>query len=152
MRRRPPSAKGPARNPGSRLLFWGKHAVIAALNNPDRVVRKLWGTHETIGALGLPDGFPVIYAQASDMGKMVPNDAPHQGLVAEVEPLPDVYLEELLIAGADNDKPLLILDQVTDPHNVGAILRSAAAFNALGVITQDRHAPPESGALAKAAS
>ncbi len=152
MRRRPPSSKGPARNPAGRLLFWGRHAVTAALANPDRVVRKLWGTHETVAALDLPPGFPIIYAQASDMGKMVPNDAPHQGLVAEVEPLADVYLEELLIQGADNDKPLLILDQVTDPHNVGAILRSAAAFDALGIVTQDRHAPLESGALAKAAS
>ncbi len=152
MRRRPPTAKGPARNPSGRLLFWGKHAVTAALNNPNRTVRRLWGTHETIATLGLPADFPVTYAQGSDMGKMIPNDAPHQGLVAEVEPLPDVYLEELLIQGAANEKPLLILDQVTDPHNVGAILRSAAAFDALGVVTQDRHAPPESGALAKAAS
>ncbi len=86
------------------------------------------------------------------MGKMVPHDAPHQGLVAEVDPLPDIWLEQLLMDGADDKRPLLILDQVTDPHNVGAILRSAAAFDALGIVTQDRHAPPESGALAKAAS
>jgi 23S rRNA (guanosine2251-2'-O)-methyltransferase len=72
-------------------------------------------------------------------------------MVAEVEKLPDIWLGELL-DGAPERRPLLVLDQVTDPHNVGAILRSAAAFDARGIVTQDRHAPPESGALAKAAS
>jgi 23S rRNA (guanosine2251-2'-O)-methyltransferase len=71
--------------------------------------------------------------------------------VAEVERLEDMLLAELLDQ-AEDGRPLLVLDQVTDPHNVGAILRSAAAFDALGIVTQDRHAPPESGALAKAAS
>jgi 23S rRNA (guanosine2251-2'-O)-methyltransferase len=83
---------------------------------------------------------------------MVPHDAPHQGIVAEVDPLPDIWLGDLLEAGARDQRPLVILDQVTDPHNVGAVLRSAAAFDALGLVTQDRHSPPESGALARAAS
>jgi 23S rRNA (guanosine2251-2'-O)-methyltransferase len=72
-------------------------------------------------------------------------------VVAEVERLPDILLADLL-DDAPEGRPLVVLDQVTDPHNVGAILRSASAFDALGLITQDRHAPPESGALAKAAS
>jgi 23S rRNA (guanosine2251-2'-O)-methyltransferase len=152
MRRRPAPNKA-AKGPGSRLLFWGRHAVIAALANPDRQVKRLWGTRESISSLGeLVGDLPVTYADGADMGRMVPHDAPHQGLVAEVEPLADLFLEELLALCEDNDRPLLILDSVTDPHNVGAILRSAAAFNALGIITQDRHAPPESGALAKSAS
>ncbi len=137
---------------GGRMRFWGRHAVTAALANPNRNIRKLWGTHEAVGSLDLPPGLPVTYADAADLGRMVPSDAPHQGLVAELDPLEDIYLEDLLIQGADNGRPLLILDQVTDPHNVGAIIRSAAAFDALGIVTQDRHAPPESGALAKAAS
>jgi 23S rRNA (guanosine2251-2'-O)-methyltransferase len=137
---------------GGRMRFWGRHAVTAALANPNRNIRKLWGTHEAVGSLDLPPGLPVTYADAADLGRMVPSDAPHQGLVAELDPLEDMYLEDLLIQGADNRRPLLILDQVTDPHNVGAIIRSAAAFDALGIVTQDRHAPPESGALAKAAS
>ena len=72
--------------------------------------------------------------------------------MAELDPLEDVFLDELLAAGSDSLRPLLVLDQVTDPHNVGAILRSAAAFDALGIVTQDRHSPPESGTVARAAS
>lgn len=137
---------------GNRPRFWGRHAVIAALANPDRVVRKIWGTREALGALELPPVIPINYADVADLGRLVPSDAPHQGLVIEVEPLEDVWLGELLDAGGEDKRPLLVLDQVTDPHNVGAILRSAAAFDALGIITQDRHAPPESGTVARAAS
>jgi 23S rRNA (guanosine2251-2'-O)-methyltransferase len=142
----------PSQPSGGRVRLWGRHAVIAALANPERVVRKLWGTREAIVALDLPPVIPVVYADVADMGRMVPPDAPHQGLVAECDPLEDVWLGDLIEAGADNRRPLVLLDQVTDPHNVGAILRSAAAFDALGIVTQDRHAPPESGALARAAS
>jgi 23S rRNA (guanosine2251-2'-O)-methyltransferase len=126
--------------------------VIAALANPERVVTKVWGTREALAKLDLPPVLPVVYADVADLGRMVPIDAPHQGLVAEVEPLGDVWLGDLIDRGADDKRPLLVLDQVTDPHNVGAILRSAAAFDALGIVTQDRHAPPESGALARSAS
>ena len=69
----------------------------------------------------------------------------------EVEPLDDVWLDGLLGEAAER-AVLLVLDQVTDPHNVGAILRSAAAFGAVGIVTQDRHSPPESGVIAKSAS
>lgn len=126
--------------------------MYAALDNPNRVSRKLWATREAASAIVIPDGLTVAFADVADLGRMVPNDAPHQGLVLDVDPLEDVWLGDLLADGADDTRPLLILDQVTDPHNVGAILRSAAAFDALGIVTQDRHAPPESGALAKAAS
>ena len=95
---------------------------------------------------------PIVYADVADLGRLVPSDAPHQGLVAEVDPLEDVWLGDLLQQGEGDQRPLIVLDQVTDPHNVGAILRSAAAFDALGIVTQDRHSPPESGALARAAS
>jgi 23S rRNA (guanosine2251-2'-O)-methyltransferase len=98
-----------------------------------------------------PDGVAVTLADVADLGRLVPHDAPHQGVVIEVEPLEDVWLDDLL-TDAPERSVLLVLDQVTDPHNVGAILRSAAAFGAIGIVTQDRHSPPESGALAKAAS
>ncbi len=142
----------PSQPPGNRPRFWGRHAVIAALANPERNVRKLWGTREALAALDLPSILPVVYADVADLGRMVPNDAPHQGLVAEVDPLEEIWLGDLIEQGRDDRRPLVVLDQVTDPHNVGAILRSAAAFDALGLVTQDRHAPPESGALARAAS
>lgn len=142
----------PSTGVGNRPRFWGRHAVIAALANPDRVVRKIWGTREALAALDLPPILPVTYADVADLGRLVPSDAPHQGLVAEVEPLEDMWLADLLIAGQDDLRPLVVLDQVTDPHNVGAILRSAAAFDALGIVTQDRHAPPESGTVARSAS
>ena len=142
----------PSKPQSGRPRFWGKHAVTAALANPERVVRKIWGTREALAALALPSDMPIVFADAADLGRLVPGDAPHQGLVAEVDALEDVWLGDLLDQGQGDMRPLVVLDQVTDPHNVGAILRSAAAFDALGIVTQDRHAPPESGALAKAAS
>lgn len=142
----------PSVAPSNRPRFWGRHAVTAALANPERTVRRIWGTREALMALDLPPVLPVTFADVADLGKMVPHDAPHQGLVAEVDPLADIWLAELLERGLNDQRPLVVLDQVTDPHNVGAVLRSAAAFNALGLVTQDRHAPPESGALARSAS
>jgi len=142
----------PSVAPANRPRFWGRHAVLAALANPERTVRRIWGTREALMALDLPPVLPVTYADVADLGRLVPPDAPHQGLVAEVEPLEDIWLGDLLERSAGNTQPLVVLDQVTDPHNVGAVLRSAAAFDALGIVTQDRHAPPESGALARAAS
>ncbi|MGE4321673.1 MAG: TrmH family RNA methyltransferase [Sphingobium sp.] len=137
---------------GNLPRFYGRHAVTAALANPDRIVRKIWGTREAMNALDLPPLLPIVYADVADLGRMVPSDAPHQGIVAEVEPLDDVWLGDALEEGRDDRRPVLVLDQVTDPHNVGAILRSAAAFDALCIVTQDRHAPPESGVVARAAS
>ena len=93
----------------------------------------------------------VTLADVADLGRLVPHDAPHQGVVIEAEPLEDLWLADLLAEAAERST-LLVLDQVTDPHNVGAILRSAAAFGALGIVTQDRHSPPEGGVIAKAAS
>ena len=138
-----------------RIRLWGRHAVTAALANPERTLRKLWGTHDAIAALGLsPSVLTIQYAEAADLGRMVPSDAPHQGLVLECDPLPDRWLDELfeMAPDAGDRRPILVLDQVTDPHNVGAVLRSAVAFDALGIVTQDRHSPPESGALARSAS
>ena len=101
--------------------------------------------------MNFPADVPVTYADVADLGRLVPNDAPHQGVVIEVAPLEDMWLADLL-ADAPEKAVLLVLDQVTDPHNVGAIMRSAAAFGAIGIVTQDRHSPTEGGVLAKAAS
>ena len=135
----------------NRPRFWGKHAVSAALDNPDRKVLRAWATREASEFMQFPKEVQVTLAEAPDLGRLVPGDAPHQGIVIEVEPLEDAWLDDVL-AEAPERAVLLVLDQVTDPHNVGAILRSAAAFGAVGIVTQDRHSPPEGGALAKAAS
>nr|WP_314442543.1 23S rRNA (guanosine(2251)-2'-O)-methyltransferase RlmB [uncultured Sphingomonas sp.] len=135
----------------NRPRFWGRHAVAAALDNPDRRVLKAWATQEAATFMNFPPEVVLTRAEVTDLARLVPNDAPHQGVVIEVEPLEDLWLGDVL-AEADEKAVLLVLDQVTDPHNVGAILRSAAAFGAIGIVTQDRHSPPEGGALAKAAS
>jgi 23S rRNA (guanosine2251-2'-O)-methyltransferase len=134
------------------VRLWGRHPVEAALRNPERQHRKLWATREAIAGLDgeLPPDFPIEYADVADLARLVARDAPHQGLVLECSGLEDRFLDE--VAHGDAARPIVVLDQVTDPHNVGAILRSAAAFNAAAIVTQDRHAPPESGTLAKSAS
>lgn len=144
--------RGSGRASKGAVRLWGRHAVEAALKNPERKHRKLWATREGIDSLDgeLPANFPVEYAQAADLGRLVARDAPHQGLVLDCDMLEDVFLDEVL--SEDSSRPVVVLDQVTDPHNVGAIMRSAAAFNACAIVTQDRHAPPESGTLAKSAS
>jgi 23S rRNA (guanosine2251-2'-O)-methyltransferase len=135
----------------NRPRLWGKHAVAAALDNPQRKILKAWATREASAFMQFPSDVAVTLADVADLGRLVPHDAPHQGVVIEVEPLEEVWLDEVL-TGAGERSLLLVLDQVTDPHNVGAILRSAAAFGAVGIVTQDRHSPPESGVVAKAAS
>ena len=135
----------------NRPRFWGRHAVAAALDNPQRKVLRAWTTRDAADVMQFPKDVAVTLADVADLGRLVPSDAPHQGVVIEVEPLEDVWLGDLL-APAPERGTLLVLDQVTDPHNVGAILRSAAAFGAIGLVTQDRHSPPESGVVAKAAS
>lgn len=144
--------RGSGRASTGAVRLWGRHAVEAALMNPERRHRKLWATREGVASLDgeLPADFPVEFAQAADLARLVARDAPHQGLVLECDALEDVFLDEVL--SGDPARPLVVLDQVTDPHNVGAILRSAAAFNACALVTQDRHSPPESGTLAKSAS
>ena len=135
----------------NRPRFWGRHAVAAALDNPNRKVLRAWATRDAAEFMQFPREVAVTLAEVTDLARLVPSDAPHQGVVIEAEPLDDVWLDGLL-----HDAPeraiLLVLDQVTDPHNVGAIIRSAAAFGAIGLVTQDRHSPPESGVVAKAAS
>ncbi len=150
------SGKGSGRGNGGTVRLWGRHAIEAALTNPNRDAKKLWGTREAIQQLlddndaELPTTLPVEYAQAADLGRLVAKDAPHQGMVLEVAPLDDVALDDVL--NEAEGRTIVVLDSVTDPHNVGAILRSCAAFDVAALVTQDRNSPPESGTLAKSAS
>ncbi|KAJ8138014.1 hypothetical protein OY671_008773, partial [Metschnikowia pulcherrima] len=128
----------------------------AASTNPDRVAKKSWGTREAIQAMlddhdaESPASSPVEYAQAADLGRSVARDAPHQGLVLECSPSDDVASDD--VSDEADGKTSVSLDQVTDPHNVGAIMRSAVAFGAGAIVTTARHSPQESGVSAKAAS
>ncbi len=144
--------RGSGRASAGQVRLWGRHAVEAALKNPERQHRKLWATREGIASLDgeLPPDFPVEYAEVQDLARLVAKDAPHQGLVLECAQLEDKFLDEVI--DGDPARPIVVLDQVTDPHNVGAIMRSAVAFNAAALVTQDRHAPPEGGVIAKSAS
>ncbi|WPZ34454.1 23S rRNA (guanosine(2251)-2'-O)-methyltransferase RlmB [Thalassobaculum sp. OXR-137] len=142
-------------------LLFGRHAVAAALANPRRHVRALMCSveaaadlAETLAALpearcgALPDPRTVT---AEEIATLVGEGAVHQGLIARVDPLPDTALEDVLDA-AGPQSLLMVLDQVTDPHNLGAVLRSAAAFGADAVVVQDRHTPQITAVVAKTAS
>jgi 23S rRNA (guanosine2251-2'-O)-methyltransferase len=152
MGRRPlPKSQQGQKSPFPRL--YGRHAVFAALDNPERSFRKLWLTPQTAKTIVIPPGLTVQYGDDHDLGRLVPADAPHQGFVLEVEPLDNVWLGDILKTADDGaNRPIVALDQVTDPHNVGAIMRSALAFGARALVTQDRHSPGESGVLARSAS
>src|SRR5215213_2198801 len=97
-----------SRGSANRPRFWGKHAVAAALDNPDRRVLKAWATREAAAFLQFPADVPVTLADVADLGRLVPSDAPHQGVVVELEPLEEVWLGDLL-SGAPEGAVLLVL-------------------------------------------
>ncbi len=141
---------------GKTRAYWlyGFHAVRAALLNPNRQIRRMVAIKpaaEKLAEESKKRGISANVLSPQDIGRLVPPDAVHQGVAIEVMPLPEQSLEEYL-AQTKEHKPLILLDQVTDPHNVGAILRSAAAFDAGAVIVTRDHAPQESAILAKASS
>jgi 23S rRNA (guanosine2251-2'-O)-methyltransferase len=139
--------------PGGTIWLHGLHAVAAALANPRRRPRRLLLTVDAEAALAetLPPPWrvPGERVERNRFQTFLNEDAIHQGAALLTEPLPPLPLEDAIAA---HPGPVLLLDQVTDPRNVGAILRSAAAFGAACVVMQDRHAPPETGVLARAAS
>src|SRR5919106_3290774 len=94
----------------NRPRLWGKHAVAAALDNPERKILKAWATREAAGFMQFPKDVPVTMAEVTDLARLVPHDAPHQGVVIEVEPLEDAWLDELL-SPVDERALLLVLDQ-----------------------------------------
>jgi 23S rRNA (guanosine2251-2'-O)-methyltransferase len=159
---RPQTSSGPAHAAGTahrkRLddaraeWLWGWHTVLAALENPARpAAKRLLATADRARALHAKFGGALVVetAESAAITRILPPGAVHQGVGLRTPPLEPVDLDDL---GADAKGFLVMLDQVTDPQNVGAIFRSAAAFGARGVIVQDRHAPLLTGALAKAAA
>ena len=144
---RPRSARTP--RPAT-LLLHGLHPVRAALANPQRTVHALHATANALARLEVEPRCPVRTVDTRELERMCGPDAVHQGVALECEPLERIDGSELFrLAEA---RLVLVLDQVTDPHNVGAILRSAAAMAADCVVVTARHAAPETGTLAKSAS
>lgn len=142
------------RGEGTRNGFWlyGLHPIAAALANPSRRLRRLMLTEEAEAALSarLPQPWPLQPERVdrARVDQLLGRDTVHQGAALLADPLPQIGLA----AALERPGPVVVLDQVSDPRNVGAVLRSAAAFAAACVITQERNAPDETGALAKAAS
>lgn len=154
-RPRKPAAPGtlPLADDGLVRLF-GSHAVEAALANPRRASRRLLATENAERRLAeaiRASGVPVERTTPGALDRLLGADTVHQGLLLEADPLPEPTLDEL-VQRARHAGPLVLLDHVTDPHNAGAVLRSAAAFGAAGVVMTRRHSPPLNGVLAKSAS
>lgn len=127
---------------------WGLHAVEAALANPARgEPRRLLATPDRARKLGGHAALETL--EAGEIARCLPQGAVHQGIALKIDPPAPLSIDEI---GEPASGVLIMLDQVTDPQNVGAVFRSAAAFGARGVILQDRHAPALSGALAKASA
>ncbi|MBU1212644.1 MAG: RNA methyltransferase [Alphaproteobacteria bacterium] len=138
----------------SETRIFGMHAVEAALNNPARTILSARMTDNAARKLDGPlrqRGLEAVPATPRDLDRLLGSDTVHQGALLVCEPLCEPSLEDLIIAAGEG-RPLVVLDQVTDPHNVGAILRSGAVFGCGGLIMTRRHSPPLSGVMAKSAS
>ncbi len=154
-----PAAQG---GPGRGAWLYGLHPVAAAWVNPERRCRRLLVTESALESLapamaeaaraGLDRPAPTV-AERAEIDRVTPPGAVHQGAALDASPLPELGIEDVCAAGeAESAALVVVLDQVTDPHNVGAILRSASAFGALAVVATERHAPEVTGVLAKSAS
>jgi 23S rRNA (guanosine2251-2'-O)-methyltransferase len=160
------AARRPARPAAGRagrfILLYGVHASLAALANRNRHCRRILVTEEAERRLGdqlhvlldhrrVPVDLEVV--ERADLDRRLPPGAVHQGVAVEAEPLPEMALDALVRLLAGRESVILVaLDHATDPQNVGAVLRSAAAFGASGVVVTERHAPAATGAMAKAAA
>ena len=144
------SWRPPARDRDGPVILYGWHSVKAALENPARRFHRLLATENAVHRLaesGIALPLAPTPAKAEEIEALVGPEAVHQGILAEADPLDSPAIEDI-----DPQRLVLVLDQITDPHNVGAILRSAAAFAVEAVIVTTRHSPEMTGVLAKAAS
>jgi 23S rRNA (guanosine2251-2'-O)-methyltransferase len=148
---RPPDRPGEP-EPSGLVWLYGIHAVQAALANPARRPHRLLLTPETARHWPGNPGWPAPrQVERAELERALPPGAVHQGAALQTQPLPELALEDCLFSAGPRAL-FVVLDQVTDPHNVGAIVRSAAAFAVDAVILPDRNTPPTGGTLAKAAS
>jgi 23S rRNA (guanosine2251-2'-O)-methyltransferase len=147
---RQPAWRDREAGPDGPVILYGWHTVVAALANPQRHIRKLILTENAARRLAddkIDTRVTPEIVRPNLIDQRLGPDAVHQGLLAEAEPLPSPDLDTLAQEGI-----VLVLDQITDPHNVGAILRSAAAFAVKAIVTTARHSPEATGVLAKSAS
>jgi 23S rRNA (guanosine2251-2'-O)-methyltransferase len=147
---RRPAWRGSDAKPDGPAILYGWHTVVAALSNPQRRIRKLLLTENAARRLAEDDIDTRVkpeIVRPNLIDQRLGPDAVHQGLLAEADPLASPDIETLARQGI-----VLVLDQITDPHNVGAIMRSAAAFAVKAIVTTARHSPEATGVLAKSAS
>ena len=145
-----PQIKPDPRDSEADDLLYGVHTVVEALANPARKHVKLYVTKNGLDRLGdaiAQSGLEPEMKMPAELDRLVGSDAVHQGIVLETKPLSQPYLHNIPREGV-----VIMLDQVTDPHNVGAIMRSCAAFNVTALVTTARHSAEMNGVLFKAAS
>jgi len=140
------SRRGMSAKEGGPVWLWGTHAVAAALANPARYRQRLIATENAARRMGLTDA---DILGGAEIDRLLPPGAVHQGVAFQAEPLSPASLDELIAAAPAR---IAVLDQLADPHNLGAIFRSAAAFGVGGIILQTRHSPPITGVAAKSAA
>lgn len=149
-RRAPAERRTTRRKPRAPFTLYGVHAVLAALANPARENIRLQiskNASDRLGPLAIAKSIPVDIVTPQQISGQLPEGAVHQGMLLETAALHEPGIDDIPLDGL-----MIVLDQISDPHNVGAILRSAAAFGAHAVISTDRHSPPQTAVLAKAAS
>lgn len=146
------------KNSGNQSFLYGRHPVMAAINNPKRKINKIFCVKENVEeikkALNIAKrNISISIVDRKELDKMLPKDAVHQGFAIQCQELDNYTLDEISrLAENQQNCHILILDQVTDPQNIGAIIRSCVAFDTLALIVQDKNAPTETGTMAKASA
>ena len=136
------------------LILYGRHAVLSALQNPQRKIFKLICTKENADEIRrIAPNQPLNIVERKEIDRLFPNDTVHQGFALYCSELPSYSVEEIItLSDKKENCHILILDQVTDPQNIGAIIRSCVAFDCLALIVQDKNSPLETGAMVKSSA
>ncbi len=146
-------------NNANNCILYGRHPVMSAISNPHRTINTIFVTKETSEEAKQAciktkrDTNIIKIIDKKEIEQLLPRDSVHQGFAAKVHPLPEYSIEEICdLAQTQENCHILILDQVTDPQNIGAIIRSCVAFDTLALIVQDKNSPTENGTMAKASA